>query len=57
MSKGDHFRDVNKELYDKQFAAIFGDKPKHRCREWYRDEQDTVRCYFCNETQPSYDSP
>ena len=57
MGKGDNYRDVNKAEFDRQFEVVFGSKPKHRCYEWYRAEDGTVRCYFCNQTQPAYDSP
>lgn len=53
QGKGDVRRppQVDKQTYDKNWNAVFGDKRKHVCREFVRDKQGVSRCYHCDEPQ------
>lgn len=49
--KGDTPRPIDKEKFDKNHAAIFGEKPKHVCRKFIRDDRGISRCYHCYEIE------
>ncbi len=49
--KGDIYRPVDKEEYNKNHDTVFGAKPKHVCRKYIRDNQGVSVCYFCGEPE------